>query len=208
MPNRPTPMKSGLPLRDVRVVTMAVNVPGPVAAARLRELGATVVKIEPPNGDPLREYCNEWYKELIRGEKLVRLNLKRTTDRAHLDTLLSKADLLLTASRPAAMRRLALGWEELHAKFPTLCQAALKGHPPPRQDLAGHDLTYQARAGLVAPPNMPNTLLADLASAERMVSAALSLLLLRQRFRKGFYGEVIIENVAADLAVPLRYGLT
>jgi alpha-methylacyl-CoA racemase len=204
----PDKMKSDLPLRNVRVVNMAVNLPAPLAAARLRALGATVVKIEPPNGDPLREYCPRWYKELTRGQKLIRLDLKQAVERAGLEKLLSKADLLLTANRPAAIRRLGLGWEDLHSKFRSLCQVALKGHATPRQDLAGHDLTYQARVGLVGPPNMPNTLSADLASAERMVSAALGVLLLRERFRKGFYTEVILENVAADWAAPLRYGLT
>ncbi|MGC1783430.1 MAG: CoA transferase [Acidobacteriaceae bacterium] len=208
MPNNRGTVKSNLPLRDFRIVTTAVNVPGPVAAARLRELGAKVVKIEPPNGDPLSEYCYEWYSELLRGQKLVRLNLKQTTGRERLDKLLSHADLLLTATRPAALRRLSLGWEDLHAKFSALCHVALVGHASQRQNLAGHDLNYQARVGLVVPPHMPNTLSADLASAERIVSAALGLLLLRRQFRTGFYTEVVIENVAADFAAPLRYGLT
>lgn len=201
-------IKSELPLRNIRVVNMAVNLPAPLAAARLRALGAKVVKVEPPNGDPLREYCPRWYKELTHGQELVRLDLKQTVERADLEKLLSNADLLLTANRPAAIRRLGLGWENLHTLFQSLCQVALTGHGTPRQDLAGHDLTYQARVGLVGPPNMPNTLSADLASAERMVSAALGVLLLREHFRKGFYAEVILENVAADWAAPLRYGLT
>jgi alpha-methylacyl-CoA racemase len=208
MPNSRRTVKSNLPLRDFRIVTMAVNVPGPVGSARLRELGAKVVKIEPPDGDPLSEYCYEWYKELIHGQKVVRLNLKQTTGRKRLDKLLSRADLLLTANRPAALRRLSLGWEALHAKFPALCHVALAGYASPRQNLAGHDLSYQAKVGLVVPPNMPNTLLADMASAERIVSAALGLLLLRGQFQTGFYTEVVIENVAANLAAPLRYGLT
>lgn len=208
MPNNRVIVKSNLPLRDFRIVTTAVNVPCPVAAARLRDLGAKVIKIEPPNGDPLREYCSAWYNELIRGQKLVRLDLKQTSGRERLGRLLSQADLLLTASRPAALQRLSLGWEDLHARFPVLCHVALVGHASPRQNLAGHDLNYQARVGLVVPPHLPHTLLADLASAERIVSAVLGLLFLRQRFQTGFYAEVVIENVAADLAAPLRHGLT
>ncbi len=87
----------GAPLHGVRAVTLAVNVPGPVAAARLRTLGATVVKIEPPAGDPLEAVSAAWYRELRAGQEVVQLNLKEDGDRRALDDLLGRADLLLTA---------------------------------------------------------------------------------------------------------------
>lgn len=200
--------RTDLPLRGLRVVTLAVNAPGPVTAARLCELGASITKIEPPSGDPLKKYCPKWYRRLIQGQEVVVMNLKDVNDRVRLDRLLSRADLLLTSSRPLALKRLYLDWTELHGKFPSLCHIALIGHPAPRNNVAGHDLTYQARVGLIAPPTLPNTLLADLTSAERMVSTALSLILRRQRSGVGLYDEVIIEQVAKDLTMPLRCGLT
>lgn len=200
--------KSDLPLQGFRVLTLAVNVPGPLAAKFLRELGARVTKIEPPGGDPLKEYCSKWYGELVHKQKIIRLDLKSPEGRSRLEHLLSRTDLLLTASRPAALQRLGLSWHDLHTKFPALCCVALIGHPAPRSNFPGHDLTYQAKAGLIAPPNLPTSLLADLASAERIVSKGLGVLLRRQRFRRGSYDEVVIEDVANNLSSPLRYGLT
>jgi alpha-methylacyl-CoA racemase len=64
-------------------VTLAVNVPAPVAAARLTHLGATVVKIEPPEGDPLgQHYCPVWHRKIIHKQIVARLNLKELKDRA------------------------------------------------------------------------------------------------------------------------------
>lgn len=195
-------------LRGVRLVTLAVNAPGPVAASRLSSLGATVVKVEPPDGDPLQKYCPRWYQDLIGSQKIRRLNLKESEDRAMLDHLLAKTDLLLTANRPAVLQNLSLGWKDLHAKFPELCHVALVGHAAPHQNMPGHDLTYLARLGLVVPPTLPVTLWADLASAERLLSTSLNVLLARQKSRTGIYREVIIEEMAREFAAPLRYGLT
>ena len=197
------------PLRGLRIVTLAVNVPVPVAASRLCKLGATVVKIEPPGGDPLEtKHCPEWYKDLVRGQQVIRLDLKEHKNRTRLDSFLAKSDLLLTSSRLGSLRRLSLGWKELHTKFPKLSHVALLGHPAPRQDLAGHDLTYQARLGLVTPPNMPTTLWADLAAAESVFSAALILLLSPRRSPTGVFEQVTIEEATRRFAAPLHYGLT
>ncbi|MET0396587.1 MAG: CoA transferase [Longimicrobiaceae bacterium] len=197
-----------LPLRGLGVVSLAVNVPGPVACARLRALGARVVKVEPPAGDPLEAYSAAWYRELAAGHEVVRLDLKDAAGRGALDGLLAGADLLVTSSRLSALERLGLGWEGLHARFPRLCQVAVFGHPGAERDRAGHDLTYQAARGLAAPGGLPRTLLADLASAERAAGAALALLLARERGADAGYAEVTLEEVAADFAAPLRHGLT
>lgn len=208
------PMKIGKanlkkPLRGFRIVTLALNVPVPVAASRLCQLGANVVKIEPPSGDPLQtKHCPKWYSDLVVGQRVIRLNLKEPNSRARLDSLLSKSDLLLTSTRLDSLGRLSLGWKELHSKFPRLSHIALLGHPAPRQGLAGHDLTYQARLGLVVPPNMPTTLLADLAASESVFSTALILLLSRRRPDGGAFEQVTIEEAARRFAAPLHYGLT
>lgn len=189
-------------------MTLAVNAPGPTAAARLTSLGARVVKVEPPEGDPMERYCAAWYRHMKRGQKVVRLNLKQARDRARFERLLAQSDLLLTAQRPAALARLGLDWRHLHAHFPRLCQVALIGHPPPREHIAGHDLTYMAEAGLLEPPQLPMSVFADLAAAERMVSEAAALLLARERTSRGGYAQVSIAAAAHDLALPLRLGMT
>ena len=196
------------PLRDVRVLTLAVNLPGPLAAARLRQLGAVVVKVEPPQGDPLETARAGWYRRLHEGVEILRLNLKVPQDQARLHDELTRADLLLTSTRPAALRRLGLSWDELHARYPRLTQVAIVGHPPPEEELPGHDLTYQARLGLVAPPELPRTLLADLGGAQEAVSAALGLILMRERGQGSHYASVSLANAAAFFAEPLRQGMT
>ena len=82
------------------------------------------------------------------------------------------------------------------------------GHPSPRADLPGHDLTYVAAAGLVDPPRLPRTLVADLAGAERAVAAALAGLYGRDRGLGAGYSEVSLAEAAADFAAPLEHGLT
>jgi alpha-methylacyl-CoA racemase len=197
-----------LPLRGVRVVTLAVNLPGPAAASRLRAMGASVVKVEPPGGDPLARMCPDYYEELSAGQDVVRLDLKDRQDLASLEDRLRVTDLLLTASRPAALGRLGLSWPELHARFPRLCQVAIVGHPRPDKDMPGHDLTYQARFGTLSPPAMPPVLVADLAGAERAVSVALSLLFARERGRGAGYEQVALSEAAHTFAEPLHRGLT
>ncbi|TAM60508.1 CoA transferase [bacterium] len=197
-----------LALGDVRVVTLATNVPGPVAVARLRDLGAAVVKIEPPSGDLLAIAAPSWYAELHEGVEVVRLDLKSETGRALLRVKLAASDVLVTSSRPAALARLGLAWHELHAAYPRLVQVAIVGRASPHADDAGHDLTYQGAAGLLTPPHLPRTLVADLAGAERAVSATLALLLARGRHGEGQYAEVSLAACAHDFAAPLRAGLT
>jgi alpha-methylacyl-CoA racemase len=196
------------PLENIRVLTLAVNLPGPLAVARLHELGAAVVKVEPPGGDALAHVCPDWYRELHEGQEIVHLNLKDAEDRARLDACLSRADLLLTATRPAALRRLGLAWVELHARYPRLCQVALVGYPAPLEDLPGHDLTYQARAGLLTPPHLPRACVADLAGAQEAVAAALALLLARERGQGGQHASVSLARAAEGFAEPWRRGLT
>ncbi len=195
-------------LEDVRVVSMALNLPGPVACARLRAEGARVAKVEPPRGDPLATYCAPWYRELHEGTHVRRADLKEAPGRAVLDALLADADLFVTAQRPAALARLGLDPARLAARHPRLCHVAIVGRPAPESGAPGHDLTYLAAHGLVDPPHLPPTLFADMAGAERAVSTALALLHSRARTGRGGRGEVALEAVAAFLAQPLAHGLT
>ena len=196
------------PLAGVRVVCLAIYVPGPVAAGRLARLGADVVKVEPIGGDPLAGWCPAWYAELTAPFEVRRLDLKTPTDRAAFVALLDDADVLLTAIRPGALDRLGLGWESLRARHPRLSHVAIVGHASPDGEIAGHDLTYLAAAGLIAPPQLPRTLLADLAGAERAVSAALALLLARERGAGTGREEVALADVAESFAAPFRHGIT
>ena len=196
------------PLEGFQVLTLAVNLPGPTAAARLAQLGATVMKVEPPGGDPLAHARPQWYEELHRGQTILMLDLKDDAGRAQLDHWLDRSDLLLTAMRSAALQRLELDWPALHARHPRLCHVAIVGHPAPHEDWPGHDLTYQARAGLVEAPRLPRSCLADTTGAQQAVSAALALLLARERAAEAGYAEVSLAEAAEECAAAWRHGLT
>jgi alpha-methylacyl-CoA racemase len=195
-------------LNGFKAINLALNVPGCCSAARLYQLGARVAKVEPPSGDPMLEMSREWYAALTEGVQVLRLNLKEPSQREQLDELLCQADLLLTSMRPVALARLGLNWEKLHVCFPGLCHVALVGYPAPQENRPGHDLTYQAEAGLLSPPQLPRTLLADLAGVEQAISAALALLLARQRGQGAGYVEVSIFEAGRAFSAPLQYGLT
>lgn len=201
-------MMKPLPLSGIQVISLSVNLPGPAAAARLAQFGSNVTKIEPPGGDPLALWYPKWYQTLTNGQQLMQLNLKQNDDLKHFEEMLAEADLLLTSMRLSALHRLGLDWETLSARFPQLCQVAIVGYPPPEDERAGHDLLYQAGLGLVNPPTMPRTLLADLAGAERAVYTALALLLGRQRGQGRGFAIVSLVEAAELFAQPLQYGAT
>jgi alpha-methylacyl-CoA racemase len=195
-------------LQGVNIVSLSLNVPGPVAAARLAKLGADVTKVEPPSGDATRTAAPAWYESLCHGQRVLRLDLKTPDGRAKLDELLGNADLLLASFRPSALQRLGLDWESLHARHPKLCFVGIIGYAAPQQEHTGHDLTYQGDLGLLRPPQMPPTLFIDLAGAERAVSMALALLNRSARGGESGCAWVSLYECARDLAAPLKAGLT
>jgi len=195
-------------LHGIRVVSLGINTPGPVAASRLAKLGASVTKIEPPTGDPLRAFAPAWYESLRSGQNVLTLDLKEAYGSAQLDDLLKNTDLLLASFRPSALRRLGLDWETIHACHPQLCFVAITGYPPPLEERSGHDLTYLAGTGLVTPPELPPSLFVDLAGAERCVTQSLALLLHRARSGEAGWAMVSLYDCAYELAEPVKAGLT
>jgi alpha-methylacyl-CoA racemase len=195
-------------LTGVHVVSIAVNVPGPVAASRLARLGARVTKVEPPTGDPLSRYSPSWYDELRRGIDVETLDLRSAPGRERLEVLLAAADVFITSSRPSSLARLGLEPRGVAARHAHLCQVAIVGHAEPDQEQSGHDLTYQVASGVLRPPELPRVLVADLAGAERVVTAALALLMERTTTGRGGRADVALAEAARDFAVPVRVGLT
>jgi alpha-methylacyl-CoA racemase len=195
-------------LDGIKIVSLAVNVPGPVAAWRLAKLGAEIIKVEPPQGDPLKQFAARWYADMVKNQKVVAIDLKSDAGRQELDHLLADTSLLLTSFRPSALQRLQLNWEKLHAQHKQLCLLNIIGYPSPEEEIPGHDLNYQARLGLLTPPFLPVTLHADLAGAERAVSSALALLLSRERTGVAQYASVSLYEALHDFTGPLDAGLT
>jgi len=202
------PVNESTMLAGTRVVVFALNLPGPAAGARLAANGASVIKIEPAVGDRFAETEPEFYREVHAGVEIQRVDLRDLEARALFDRQLANADVLITAFRPASLKRLALDAATIGAKFPRLCQVAVVGQSGAAGDIAGHDLTYQAASGLLSGGAMPSTLIADLVGIERVVSATFALLLARANGRGDLYAEVSLAEAAHDFAGPLRLGLT
>ena len=189
-------------LESARVVSLAQNVPGPLAVARLRRAGATVTKVEPLPGDPFIELSRDWYAEMHEDIVVERLDLKSEHGQSRIAGLLRDADLFVTSQRPSALARLGLDADALRPRCPRLRYLRIVGsiRDPERP---GHDLTYQAQAGLVG-NEMPRSLFADIMASERAYAAALELL------ERPVASEVDIGLVESlePLLAPLRHGLT
>ena len=201
-------MQSHVLLDGVVVVSLAINLPGPLTAARLTKLGAHVTTVLPPSGDPIALYQPEWFADLHAGQDLVTLDLKSPDGIVELDALLANADILITSSRPSSLARLGLDPETVSKKHPRLCQIAIVGESGVNAENPGHDLTYQAINALVSPPAMPITLIADMAGSERAAQIAVATLLHRERTGEATHQEVALADATYDMAEPNRRGLT
>ncbi len=192
----------------LNVVALATNVPGPLAAEHFAKCGHRVVKIEPPQGDPLAQAAPRWYERIVAGMDVERLDLKKVAALERLHALLESADLFITTVRPRALARLGLEGAAVTSRYPRLCHLAITGESGKAADDAGHDLTYQARSGLLSPPAMPRTAYADMFAAEGAVAMAYAMLYEREMSGTGATRTLAIADGVAMLADALRYGLT
>jgi crotonobetainyl-CoA:carnitine CoA-transferase CaiB-like acyl-CoA transferase len=183
------------PLSGLLVLDLSRHLPGPLTARLLADLGARVVKVEEPRlGDPVRlsppvrEGVGALGAILLAGVESVALDLKSQAGREALEKLVERADVLIESFRPGTLARLGFPPEELRARHPRLVIGSLSGWGAagPYAARAGHDLTYQAVAGTLAPTaSMPGTQTADLIGAWSLVSAILAALLERGRTGRG-----------------------
>ena len=196
------------PLRSVRVVSLALNLPGPAALMRLVQMGARCTKINPPAGDPMQHYTPDGYAQLHQGVAHKTLDLKSDAGQTALHKLLPQTDVLLTSFRPSALNKLGLGWKALHKQYPTLSLIEVVGAPGPLAEIPGHDLTYQAEVGLVNGMDLPPSLFADMGGALMASEATLKAVLLRHSSGKGSRHEVALSEAAAWLALPRQLRMT
>lgn len=196
------------PLEGVRVLSLALNLPGPAALLRCRGMGATCLKLEPPGGDPMALYNKPAYAALHEGIAIETADLKTGAGQQQLHAELAKTDVLLTSFRPSALRKLGLDWPALQARHPSLSQVAIVGAPGERAEEPGHDLTYLAESGLVTGTELPPTLYADMGGALLASEAVLKAMLLQSRKAGGVYLEVALNASADWLALPRTWGLT
>jgi crotonobetainyl-CoA:carnitine CoA-transferase CaiB-like acyl-CoA transferase len=205
------------PLKGVRILSLALNLPGPAALMRCRSLGASCTKLEPPaprrapagsSGDPMGQYNPPAYAQLHEGVRIVSADLKTEAGQKKLHQLLARTDVLLTSFRPSALAKLDLGWKKLHRLYPGLSQVAIVGAPGARAEEPGHDLTYLADNGLVTGLDLPATLYADMAGSLMASEAVLQATLAQRAKDKGVFIEVALSSAAGYLALPRAWGLT
>ena len=133
------------PLEGLKVVEIATTIAGPACARMLADFGAEVVKIEPPEGDPVRQMGYQvqgqslYAASLLRNKRSVVLDLKLEADRAVARSLIDEADILVENFRPGVMERLGLGYEELARTNPGLVMVRISGY--------GQDGPYASRPG-------------------------------------------------------------
>ena len=170
------------PLDGLLVVDLTRYLPGPFASRELLRLGARVVRLQAPGGDPLSELAPAWDEALNAGKETVVCDLKAEAERGR--ALCAEADVVLESFRPGVVERLGVGPDDLPD---TVVYCSLSGFGP--GDLrAGHDLNYQGFAGLLADtaPAMPPVQIADLAAgALGAIAEILAALLERERTGKG-----------------------
>lgn len=195
-------------LNGIRIVNLGVNVPAPVACYQLRNLGAMILKVEPPSGDPLQLYCKPWYEKLVVGQEVIRMDLKQEKVKLDLIQIIEKSQLLITSSRPSALTKLGLHWDQLKIAMPSLGVVAIVGYADPEYDRPGHDLTYLAESGLLDPHSFPKTLLADLAGAERVTQSALAILYAKKTEVGTSPSIVSLAEVVKEFSDPWRFGIT
>jgi crotonobetainyl-CoA:carnitine CoA-transferase CaiB-like acyl-CoA transferase len=213
-PSSPAPIQ---PLKGVRVVSLALNLPGPAALMRCQQMGASCVKLEPPapagasagaSGDPMKLYNPKAYTALHNGVRTATADLKTERGQALLHRELAKADVLLTSFRPSALAKLGLAWKALHKQHPQLSQVAIVGSPGERAEEPGHDLTYLAENDLVTGLDLPATLYADMGGSLMASEAVLQAVMQQRSKGKGAYLEVALSAAAGYLALPRSWGLT
>lgn len=136
------------PLRGVRVLDLSWGVAGPVGVLLLAELGADVVKVEPPGGDPFRRQPG--YHVWNRSRRSVVLDLKADEGREAFLRLCRDADVLVETFSPGTMQRLGLSYEDIAARSPHLVFCSVPAYPPGHRfaDRPGWDATVQARSGM------------------------------------------------------------
>lgn len=201
-------MSTTKPLRGTRVLSLALNLPGPAALMRLTQMGASCTKVNPPSGDPMQHYTPDGYELLHKGAKHQMLDLKTAAGQAALHQLLPKTDVLLTSFRPSALMKLGLGWKTLHKQYPALSLIEVVGAPGALAEIPGHDLTYQAEVGLVNGMDLPPSLFADMGGALMTSEATLKAVLTLKTTGKGTHHEVALSEAAAWLALPRQLRMT
>ena len=208
-----------MPLEGVRVVEYAQYVAGPLCGVLLADLGAEVVKAEPPSGDayryvmPIAPGVGRYFLPLNRGKRSVVVDLKSAAGRRTSERLLATADVVLHNFPHERAERFGLAWDEVHASHPAVVVGAVSsfGRSGPLAGDPAYDLVAQARSGLLTahasrgdrvPVRAGGIPMADLTAGFLLATGVLAALV---RARASGVGELVeVSLLAAALAVQLQ----
>src|SRR5581483_7791016 len=147
------------PLEGIVVVDLSRILAGPYCTFLMAEMGARVIKVEPPKGgDDARAYGpfvngkSTYFASVNRGKESIALDLKNDEHRAIFEKLLAKADVVVENFRPGTMEKLGFGWDTLHKKFPKLIYASASGfgHTGPNSKDPAYDMVMQGMGGIMS----------------------------------------------------------
>ncbi len=196
----PAPDAGTPPLAGIRVVDLSQFLPGPMLTLMMADQGAEVIKVEPPGGDPARAMApfeagqSVWFRNLNRGKRAERLDLKSEAGRARLWALVEAADVLVEGFRPGVMARLGFGFDACAARNPRLvyCSISAFGQTGALAHHPAHDMAVQALTGFLSvndgpdgTPVVPGVPSADMAAGLTALSAVLMALIGRARTGRG-----------------------
>ncbi|MGN6305238.1 MAG: CaiB/BaiF CoA transferase family protein [Mesorhizobium sp.] len=201
-------------LRGVRILDLSQYIPGPLATLLLADMGADVVKIEPPQGDAMRELGPRdrsgrpiFHRTLNAGKAIRRIDLKDEAGRAEFLELARSADVVVEGFRPGVIDRLGIGYDVLSGLNPgiVLCSISGYGASSGRAGVAGHDANYLALTGLLDRngtdgPTFFDPPISDVAGSLFAAVTILGALHGRLRTGKG----CSIDLALADTAMPLQ----
>lgn len=205
------PLLSGL-----RVLDLTRNLPGPFATRLLADLGATIVKVEPPEGDPARPLA-ALFEALNHGKECRTIDFRSSADLDRLRAWVQEADVLLDSFRPGVLQCLGLDAATLHALNPRLVMVSITGYGQhgPWAQKAGHDLNFMALSGVLDQMRAPTGELAlsnvqwgDLAGGSAMACiAVLAAVFEAQKTGQGRHLDVsMVHGLHAQLVMPQATG--
>ncbi len=198
-------------LKGVRVLDLSQYIPGPYASLQMQKMGAEVIKIEPPGGDPMRYLGTERgqlsaaYQALNKGKQVIELDLKSAAGKQVFERLLADSDVLIEGFRPGVLARLGYTDSRLaqHNIRLVICHLSGYGQQTGAAQRAGHDLGYGARAGLYSRPDgsVPDIVfppVADHSAALQALAMINAALFQCQRSGRGSVLDISIYGVVAD----------
>src|SRR5262245_42951187 len=210
-------MTSGrVALEGIRVLDVTQVMAGPFCAMQLCDMGADVIKVEPPSGDSTRQVASvsqddsAAFNAVNRGKRGIVLDLRTTRGRDVFRRLVAQTDILIENSRPGVMKRFGLDYASLAADHPALIYASISGYGQTGPDASkgGLDLIAQGVSGLMSitgepggPPVKVGVPLTDLGAALFALSGILAALHYRSRTGRGQYVDTSLVEAGIALSV-------